>query len=209
MSLETNWGYNLTGDVTTLQDLITEQEFNALTAGKYSGNSRIAPEIKAASQAIRNYCGWHIYPSAECSMTERLLYGNGRAKRIGSDLMIQLPAKHVTAVTSVLIDDVTFTDYAFDSNGIIHVFDVPKMSRKTVIVIEYTSGISDALMDSVKELVAHRVTHALASSNGVTSEAAGGVSVTYNANWINSARASALPDDNKEVLAPYKIQGVF
>ena len=44
---------------------------------------------------------------------------------------------------------------------------------------------------------------------GVTSEASGGVSVTYNATWINNSRATALPDDNKEVLAPYRLQGVF
>ena len=37
----------------------------------------------------------------------------------------------------------------------------------------------------------------------------GGVSIPYNAAWVNSARASALPDDDKEVLAPYRIQGVF
>jgi hypothetical protein len=43
----------------------------------------------------------------------------------------------------------------------------------------------------------------------VQSEAAGGVSVTYNATWTNSARATALPSDNKEVLAPYRLQGVF
>ncbi len=209
MSLATNWGYNLTGETTALQDLITVEEFNTFTSGKYTGDTRIASEIKAASQAIRNYCGWHVYPSAECEMTERLLYGNGRAKRIGRDLMIQLPAKYVTAVSAVVIDDVAFTDYAFDEDGIVHVFDAPAMSRKSVVVVTYTAGISEALMDSIKELVAHRVNHALASSNGITSEAAGGVSVTYNAVWVNSARASALPDDSKEALAPYKIQGVF
>ena len=75
--------------------------------------------------------------------------------------------------------------------------------------MEYTAGLPDQLMGAVMELTAHRLTHALASSNGVTSETAGGVSITYNANWINSARATALPDDNKEVLAPYKLQGVF
>jgi hypothetical protein len=123
--------------------------------------------------------------------------------------MIQLPAKFVTAIESVIIDDVNYTDFAFDSGGIVHVFDIPEMSRKSIVEVEYTAGITDNLMESIKELVSHRVTHALASSNGVTSEAAGGVSVTYNANWINSARATALPDDNKEVLAPYKIQGVF
>ena len=64
-------------------------------------------------------------------------------------------------------------------------------------------------MDAIKELIAHRVTHALASSAGVQSETAGGVSVTYSANWINSSRATALADDNKEVLAPYRVRGVF
>lgn len=209
MSLATNWGYSLTEEAATLTDMITPDEFNTYTAGKYTGDARIASEIKAASQAIRNYCGWHIYPEEACSMTERLLYGNGRTKRVGKDLMIQLPARFVTAVSSVLIDDVEYTDFDFDSNGIVHIFDVPAMSRKDVVTVAYTAGIPDALMNSVKELVAHRVTHALASSNGVTSEAAGGVSITYNANWVNSARASALPDDNKEVLSPYRLQGVF
>lgn len=209
MSLVTNWGYTLTGEIATLPDFITVEEYNAYTADKYSEDTRIESNIKAASQAIRNYCGWHIYPAAACSITECLLYGNGRTKRVGSDLMIQLPAKFVTAINSISIDEVACTDFVFDSNGIVHVFDAPKMSRKSVVEVEYTAGITDNLMESIKELVSHRVTHALASSNGVTSEAAGGVSVTYNANWVNSARASALPDDNKEVLAPYKIQGVF
>lgn len=209
MSLVTNWGYTLTGELTTLPDLITAEEYNTFTAGKYSGDPRIESNIKAASQAIRNHCGWHIYPAAACSITDHLLYGNGRTKRVGSDLMIQLPAKFVTAVESVTIDDVSYTDFAFDSNGIVHVFDVSRMSKRSVVEVAYTAGIPDSFMESIKELVSHRVTHALASSNGVTSEAAGGVSVTYNANWINSARATALPDDNKEVLAPYKIQGVF
>ena len=209
MSLATNWGYTLTGELTSLPDLITVEEYNTFTADKYSGDPRIESNIKAASQSIRNYCGWHIYPSAECLMSERLLYGDGRTKRVGSDLMIQLPAKFVTVIGSISIDDVDCTDFVFDSNGIVHVFDTPKMNRKSVVVIEYTAGISDALMNSIKELTAHRVTHALASSDGITSEAAGGVSVTYNANWVNSARASALPNDNKEVLAPYKVQGVY
>ena len=209
MSLATIWGYNLTEDATTFADLLTESEFDELTAGKYTGDRRITAEIKPASDAIRNYCGWHLYPEAACSLSERLLHGDGRAKRVGRDLMIQLPARFVTAVSSVLIDDVAYTDFDFERDGILHIFDVPALSRKSLVVVNYTAGIPAALMGSVKELAAHRVTHALASSNGVTSEAAGGVSITYNAAWVNSARASALPDDDKEVLAPFKVQGVF
>lgn len=209
MSLATNWGYNLTGDTTALADLLTVDEFNTYTAGKFSGDERIAAEIKTASLAIRNYCGWHVYPSEACNMTERLFQGDGRVKRVGPDLMIQLPTRFITAVSSVTIDGKKCDAIDFEANGTVYAFDVPPMHRKSVVVVEYTAGLSDELMDSIKELVAHRVTHALVSSNGVTSEAAGGVSITYNANWVNSARASALPDDNKEVLAPYKVQGVF
>lgn len=209
MSLATIWGYNLTGEATTFTDLLTTEEFNTMTAGKYTGDARIADMIKAASDAIRNYCGWHLYPEAACSLSERLLHGDGRTKRVGRDLMIQLPARFVTAVSSVLIDDVAYTDFDFERDGILRIFDVPALSRKSLVVVNYTAGIPAALMGSVKELAAHRVTHALASSNGVTSEAAGGVSITYNAAWVNSARASALPDDDKSVLAPFKVQGVF
>lgn len=209
MSLATNWGYNLTGDVTALADLLTVDEFNTYTAGKFSGDERIAAEIKTASLAIRNYCGWHVYPSETCSMTERLFHGDGRVKRVGPDLMIQIPARFITAVSSVTVDDKKCEAIDFETNGTVYAFDVPPMHRKSVVIVEYTAGLSDELMDSIKELAAHRVTHALVSSNGVTSEAAGGVSITYNANWVNSARASALPDDNKEVLAPYKVRGVF
>ena len=206
----TNWGYTLP-DVDTLPDLLTAAEFESFTAGKYSSDSRIASEISAACAAIRNFCGWHISPSTSCSLTEHLLYGNGRVKIVGRDLMIQLPAKAVTEIESVTVGDTECEEYTCDTNGILHVFDVDlnALSRKTEVVVEYAAGFSDSDLLAVKELIAHRVTHALAVPAGITSEAAGGVSVTYNANWANNVRATALPDDNKEVLMPYRVQGVF
>lgn len=210
MSLLTTWGYTIT-DADELTDMMSEEEFNQLTANKYAGDVRITPNLSAACMGIRNYCGWHVYPAQECSFTERLLSGNGWIKRVGTDILIQLPAAYVTDVSSVKIDGESSEDFTFEANGLVRVFDVYQhaVTRKTVITVAYTAGVSGALMGGLKELVAHRITHALASSNGVNSETAGGVSVTYNANWINSARATALPDDNKEVLAPYKVRGVF
>ena len=123
--------------------------------------------------------------------------------------MIQLPARYVTAVSSVAIGDHALTDYAFETNGILRVFDFAFESRKSKISVDYTAGISDSMMAPIKELIAHRVTHAIAVPPGITSEASGGVSVTYNANWINNSRATALAGDNKELLIPYRVQGVF
>ena len=210
MSLQTTWGYTIT-DADALPAMLTENEFNAITANKYAGDTRIPANLSAASEAIRNYCGWHIFPVNACSFSERLLYGDGRIKRTGGDFLIQLPATFVSAVSSVTIGGKAWTDYALEACGLLRLFDVydSAITRKTEIVITYTAGLSDARMAAIKELIAHRVTHALASSAGVQSESAGGVSITYSANWINSARSTALADDNKEVLSPYKLREVF
>lgn len=208
MSVSTTWGYTLT-DADALADMLTPVEYDVFTANRFAGDVRVSGNIKAACSAIRNYCGWHVYPSEACEAT--MLMNDRRVTRVGCDLLIQLPAKYVSAVSAVTIDSTAYTTYSFETNGILRIYDVSLsgLYRYSPIVVTYTAGIPDSMMDGIKELVAHRVTHAEASSNGITSEAVGGVSVTYNANWINSARATALPDDNKEVLAPFKLQGVF
>lgn len=210
MKLTTNWGYSLT-TCSELADLLTPTEFNNFTANKYKDDGRIEAEIKAASASVRNYCGWHLYPTLQCDLSERILYGNGRIKAVGRDLVVQLPSVFVSAVNSVKVAGVEYTDYDFTAHGVLRVFDAAThhFDRKSKVEVVFESGIPASLRSAVKEIIAHRVTHALANSYGVASESAGGVSISYSQNWINSSRASALPDDNKEVLAPYKLQGVF
>ena len=211
MSLLTTWGYTITDGIEALPPMLSVEAFNALTANKYTGDTRIEPNIAAASLAIRNYCGWHLYPAQACSFSERLLMGNGRIKRAGADFLIQLPAAYIVGVSSVEIDGEAWTDYALETNGLLRLFDVcpHKVTRRTEVLVRYTAGLPDGLMSAIQELIAHRVTHALVSPAGVQAESAGGVSVTYSSNWTNSARATALADDNKEVLAPYRLLGVF
>lgn len=208
MSLQTQWGYTIT-DADALTEMLSEADFDTMTANKYAGDVRIEPNIAAACAAIRNYCGWHVYPALACSMTERLLAGNGRVKRAGADILIQLPATFVSAVTEVTVGGIAHTDYDIASNGIIRLFDVGRIDRKTQVIVKYVAGLPEGMMDGVKDLIAGRVNHALAQPYGVQSESAGGVSVTYSASWAASASASSLPDDNKEVLAPFKVRGVF
>ena len=206
--MRTIWGYTIT-DADALAPMLSEADFNALTANRYAGDARIAPNLDAACAAIRNFCGWHVYPALACSMTERLLAGNGRVKCVGPDLLIQLPAAFVSAVASVAIDAAPFDDFDIAPNGSLRLFDVGWMNRRSQIAVCYTAGLSDDMMDAIRELIAGRVNHALAQPYGVQSESAGGVSVTYSASWAASASASALPDDNKELLSPFKVRGVF
>lgn len=213
--INTTWGYKLT-TAETLSDFLTVTEFNTFTANKYTGDVRIEPNIHSATRSIQNYCGWHIYPNLECEMVYRVL--DLRDCFVGSDLLIQLPATFVTEIKSILLNcsfennewtGESTTDFDLSESGLLRIYSVGNIDRRSKIRIVYMSGLDATQIDVLKELTAHRVTHAVSSSYGITSEAAGGVSVTYNASWAGNTRSTALPDDNKEVLNPYRVKGVF
>lgn len=202
----TMWGYEMP-EIEVLPEMLTVEEFDEYTGGQYKDADRVNAEMTAAAAAIRNYVGWHLYPSESCKLSTIMM--DRRITRVGSDLLIQLPARVVTSVESILIGGVTPAAGYVEQNGLIRVFDMGYVDRRATVEIEYTAGLDESMMAPVKELISHRVTHAVAIPSGITSEASGGVSVTYNANWINNSRATALAADNREVLIPYKVQGVF
>lgn len=205
MSILTNWGYELTG-INTLPDLMTFEEYVTYT-GRRDNQERVEKEISAACAAIRNFVGWHLGPSEACEMEAAFL--DRRITKAGKDVLIQLPARHVTDISSITINSIERDRYVLDTAGLLRVIDVKGVERYAPVVVTYTAGLSENLLAPIKELIANRVTHAIAVPPGITSEASGGVSVTYNANWINNSRATALAGDNKELLVPYKVQGVF
>ena len=200
----TNWGYSVDG---TLPDFITAEEFNAFTASKFSGDARISSNIKAATAAIRNFCGWHLYSELPCQLSTTFF--DRRVSKVRGGILIQLPAKHVTGITGITINGESYDKYTWGTSGLLKIYCVSDFEEYTPIVVNYTAGLPSDLMDAIKELTAQQVIHALASSYGVTSEAAGGVSITYNASWAGRAQSTAFSDDSKEVLIPYRIGGVF
>lgn len=203
MSTPTSWGYSLS-DGASLSDIITPTEFNTFTASRYSGDTRIAPGIAAASLALRNYCGWHLTGSISCEISWTIT--NRGIQRCGADLIIQLPTRFLTGITSVKISGETTSDYTYQTNGLLRVYDVGVSGRRDLIEVVYTAGLSDA--SAIKELVAQMVTYSVAKSYGVTSEAAGGVSITYNSAWTNGS-FDQIMQNNAGLLTPYRLEGVF
>lgn len=203
MSYVTNWGYELT-DAQSLADIITVEEFNTFTAGRYSGDVRIPSGIAAASLALRNHCGWHLSGSLACKISWTI--NNRGIVRNGRDLLIQLPTRSLSGITSVKIGGEETTDYTYQTNGMLTVYDVCVSDRRDIVEVEFTSGIFDD--SAIKELCAQMVTFGLARSYGVTSEAAGGVSITYNSAWTNGSFNSIM-GNNAGLLAPYRLEGVF
>lgn len=214
------WGYIY--DAETLPDLITSQEFSNYTNAKFgTTDTRIASNISSASASIRNFCGWHITPSLECGM----LYNvhDLRDAFHGPDLIIQLPATFVSSVSKVVLNAVwneetedwdgeIITDQGRIDNGmgsgLVRIFDVGSLDRRSKLFIKYTAGYAGTAIPDIKELAASGVTHALTNSYGVNSEAAGGVSVSYNASWAGKG-STALANDARDTLEPYKVKGVF
>ena len=210
------WGYIM--DVAKLPDFITTPDFYNYTNGKFGNDTRIATGIPSATEAIRNYCGWHISPSLTCGMLYNVK--DLRDAFVGPDLLVQLPATYVTGIEKIIINAVwngdnndwdgdVLTDYDFGmGTGLLRIYDVGVLDRKSKIFIKFTSGYEQAPA-SIKGLTADNITHAVANPYGVNSETAGGVSVSYSGTWSGLSSSSKLPSDTKEVLEAYKLKGVF
>ena len=163
MSLVTIWGYEVK-DMDTLPEMLETIEYDRFTADKYAGDARTSGNIMAAEAAIRNYCGWHVYPSLPCVLSTTFF--DRRVTLSSGIIMIQLPAAYVTSVTSVTIGGVQYDTFVLDTNGLLRVFDVCVTGLKAYspIVIEYTAGLPEELMARIKELIAHRLRERLGSA---------------------------------------------
>ena len=210
------WGYII--DAETLPNFLTFGEFNNFTNGKFGADMRIMSNIPAATESIRNYCGWHIAPSLTCGM----LY-NVRDLRdafVGSDLLVQLPSTYVTSIEKVVVNAVwnantndwdgdVITDYDIGmGTGLLRIYDVGALDRKSKIFIKFVSGYETAPA-SIKGLTADCISHSVANPYGVSSESAGGVSVSYSGVRAGMSASSSLPSETKEVLEAYRLKGVF
>lgn len=214
------WGYVY--DAETLPDLITPLDFANFTNGKFgTTDTRIMSNISSASASIRNFCGWHVSPSLECGMVYNVY--DLRDAFVGPDLLIQLPATFVSSISKVVLNAVwneeagewegeVIEDQArFDNgmgSGLVKVYDVWRLDRRSKLFIKYTAGFPETAIPIIKELAVNGVTHALTNTYGVNSEAAGGVSVSYNASWAGKG-STALANDAREALEPYRVKGVF
>ena len=214
-----SWGYSY--DAEALPALIDATDFSKYTNGKFgTTDTRIGANIKSASEAIRNYCGWHISPSLTCGVVYNV--ANLHDAFIGGDLLVQLPATFVTSISKIVLDAVLDPDtqeyngevitdascYELDnSNGLLRIYDVGARDRRSRIFVKYVAGLSDA--EAIKEITTLRVVHALTNPYGVTSEAAGGVSVAYSSAWIGRANSTSLPSEERETLDAYRVKGVF
>lgn len=185
----TPWGY----EVDELPDLITVSDFNAATNNRYAGDARIEPAIASASAAIRAWCGWHVAPVLDCSITL-----DGEAGDIW------LPTNALASVTSAKVggEDVTVT--GSNRRGRV------RLAHKTCglgnVAIDYVAGYDVTACPDLMGVVVQRVMASVAMTTyGVSQETAGGVSISYSGSALSDLGSAFLPDSVKTALSTYRL----
>jgi hypothetical protein len=187
----TPWGY----DIDYLEPLMSVNQFNEMTGGQYAGNARVESALLAASQAVRNYCGWHICPQKSCT-----------AYPEGGGVVAKLPAAYVSGITEVVDDDTEITSdgYEWRRDGLIKRSAPYRWSDKwSGLKVTYAAGYSISAVPDLAEAVRSIAEGVLAVSAGVSSESADGVTIAYRESA--SSIANSLTASMKDMLASYKV----
>lgn len=190
--MRTPWGYEIKE---SMDPLLSEERFHTITNNAFAGNQRVGQALLAASQVIRNYCGWHICPSMDC---EAEPMGDGNVRR--------LPAGYVSEIEDVYEKgEITPSlEYEWRENGLIRKNGCGRWATgwKAVKVV-YKAGYEIEAVPDLAEAVAAITAGVLSVTAGVTSESADGVSISYSASA--SSIAAALTSQQKSALEPYKV----
>ena len=197
--VQTLWGYEILDD--QVPQILTLDEFNALTLNKYASDQRVQSILNATTASIRSWCGWHLAGNVECSVVYS--FDDLHITRTNRCIMIQLPSRCVTAIIKILVNNEEVEPYYFvKTNGILKIYDYC-MFFKT-IEIHFMSGIQNDA--GLKSLVANRASNVLSGVYGVSSESAGGVSIHYTDSFVAGSSSTTLVTADKEYLTPYRIE---
>jgi hypothetical protein len=201
--------------VEAVQQVVTDlPPFATMTQLVAYSQQRISPTdptaelmLAAASNMIRRYCGWHIYPSVEFDL---VMDGPG-----GS--VLQLPSRYLTDVTSIT-EGGLLTDssaYRWSQLGEVERAQPYWMSGRWInwwplgyrsVEVAFTSGYDEAPPE-LATMVLGMTARALSSPTGATREQAGQVSVQYALSSQHAAGGLALMANDLEQLDPYRIVG--
>lgn len=189
----TAWGYEVEDSI---PPLLTAGEFDSMTGGKWTGDLRAATALNAASQAIRNACGWHIAPQLTCHAT---LTAEGK--------LVKLPANYVSEIESLTEDGTALIDgqdFEWRHDGLIRRACFKNFTSKWGgVVVDYTAGYEAEAVGDLAQAVAGIAEAVLTLPVGVMSESADGVSISYSSNA--QGIANSMTDRFRAQIAPYKL----
>lgn len=152
-----------------------------------------SPEV-AATQAVRDYCGWHIAP---CISEEMVLDGNGQPR-------LFLPTKYLEEVRYLEVDGRRVKGFRFSQDGWITLENgvFPRKERAVKVSIRHGYHTADPASVIVQNIVARA---RMSPTGNVVQQRAGTQSVTF-ATSGGQVMGFGLMQAEKELLQPYKLE---
>lgn len=155
------------------------------------GFTPATPE-EAATQAIRDYCGWHVAPVIDATLT---LDGTG------TDTVL-LPSRRVVDVTTVTVDGTSLPAdaYEWSADGLLRRRDGCWPDRYRVITVELKHGFasSEVLSGVVESIVARA---RMDPTGALANQRAG----TQSVGFASGASGGGLMQSEKDRLEPYRL----
>lgn len=187
--MRTAWGYDVSE---WLEPILSVEDFDNLTNGAFSQNPRAEAALKAASAAVRNFCGWHITPALSCT-----------AHPAGGSQVLRLPAGYVSEIESITENGYEVEDYEWRKDGLVRRRCKSWTDVWDGIEVSYTAGYETGAIPDLAEAVCSIASGVLSVSPGVTSESADGVTISYSASAASIA--ASLTNGMKSALDHYKV----
>lgn len=182
--LATNWGYSI--DVDKIPPLLTVNEFDSMGGSSMSSSYEAKQAtLNGVSQAIRDYCGWHVAPKLTCKAI------------VPDSAHVILPSMGVTELTETVP---TVEPHYANSYGVID------MRRQALLEVTYVAGFD--MVDALKQAAYQIAANHLVATAGLREEHAGQVGATYNQTDSGVSGGVRLLASDKAMLAPYKLVGV-
>ena len=185
--IETPWFYS----VSELPPLITVDEFNRITGGVMSAtSSQLEAKIAGVSAAIRDWCGWHVSPVLDCSITTES-EGN----------LLVLPVMFLREIDRFEVQR-SACEVQFKSNGLVRLAHGFFPDAWASIECDFKAGVESAVL---AEIVAQIASNALVAAPGIAEEHAGSVGATYNKTGDGITGGVSLLARDKELLMHYRL----
>lgn len=183
-----------------MEPLVTAEQLAQYSKGSISAfDPRVDDAIKGASQAVRNYCGWHVTP-----VLEETVIADGPGGRL-----LSLPTKQLVSAPSIIEDETTLldnTDYRWSQDGSVKRKSSYWPDDFRILTVTMNHGYAEA--DDLKRVVLAVITRELSSPTGATREQAGAVSVSWALTAPGVSGGIALLQNEQATLDFYRIESI-
>ncbi|AKV56122.1 hypothetical protein AB656_03985 [Bifidobacterium actinocoloniiforme DSM 22766] len=163
-----------------------------------SPDSEVGPNLwlKAAQASVRSYCGWHIAPNVEQTLT---LDAEG-----GRTLM--LPSLHVTGLSRITVDgrDVT-GEVDWSQTGMVSLRSGSFPDRFRSVIVTMSSGYEVDEVPDVVSIILKLANRAATGPGVVASQSVNGSSVSY-LTAGGAPLSTPLLQIEKDALEPYRLK---